>query len=57
MLISGAPGGDNPYLAMRLHDSTPLSRNAMEEGNGRAELAKPMYDKKMWDDDGAHIQP
>ena len=31
--------------------------NAMEEGNGLAELAKPMYDKKMWDDDGALIQP
>ncbi|MCR4948785.1 MAG: hypothetical protein K6A15_06505 [Treponema sp.] len=31
--------------------------NAMEEGNGLAELAKPMYDKKMWDDDGAVIQP
>lgn len=29
----------------------------MEEGNGLAELAKPMYDKKMWDDDGALIQP
>lgn len=31
--------------------------NAMEEGNGLAELAKPMYDKKMWGDDGALIQP
>ncbi len=29
----------------------------MEEGHGLAELAKPMYDKKMWDDNGALIQP
>ena len=25
--------------------------------NGFAELAKPMYDKKMWNDDGTWIQP
>ena len=31
--------------------------NSIEEQNGLAELAKPMYDKKMWDDDGAWIQP
>ena len=30
--------------------------NALEEGNGFAELVKPMYGNKMWDD-GALIQP
>lgn len=31
--------------------------NNMEEGYGFSELAKPMYDKKMWDDDNSFIQP
>jgi hypothetical protein len=31
--------------------------NSIEEQNGLAELSKPMYDKKMWDDDGAWLQP
>ncbi len=31
--------------------------NSMVEGNGFKELAKPMYDKKMWDDNGSWFEP